>query len=58
MRKIKKWNWTLFVVVLCIFEISALTNTSITNTSAALLFGLIAAVLFGLPMAILTKDDN
>lgn len=56
--KIKKWNWSLFVVIFCTAEIGALTNKSCESIGSALLFGLIMGIVIGLPMAILTKHDN
>jgi len=58
MKYIKKWNWSLFVVVLCLSEIGALTNKSFKNVDEALIIGLIFAILLGIPMAILTRDDE
>jgi hypothetical protein len=54
-KKIKKWNWMLFLVVICTAEIGALSNTNIESIGDALLIGLIPGLVFGLPLAILTR---
>lgn len=52
----KKWNWTLFFVVLCTAEIGAMANENIESIGGSFLFGLIAGTILGLPMAIITKN--
>lgn len=54
--EIKKWNWPLFVVIICTSVIGAMGNKNIESYSTDFLFGLVAGTLLGLPMAILTKD--
>ena len=54
--KMKKWNWTLFLVIICTAEMGAMGNKNIESISSAFLFGLIAGTILGLPLAILTKD--
>lgn len=54
--RIKKWNWTLFLVIICVAEMGAMGNKNIESISSAFLFGLIAGTILGLPLAILTKD--
>lgn len=56
LTKIKKWNWSLFFVVICTSEMGAMGNKNIESISSAFLFGLVAGTILGLPMAILTKD--
>ena len=56
LTKIKKWNWTLFLVIICTAEMGAMGNKNIESISSAFLFGLIAGTVLGLPLAILTKD--
>lgn len=45
----------LFLVVICTAEIGALSNANIESISDALLIGLIPGLVFGLPLAILTR---
>lgn len=45
----------LFLVVICTAEIGALSNTNIESIGDALLIGLIPGLVFGLPLAILTR---
>lgn len=54
--KVKKWNWTLFVVIICTAEMGAMGNKNIESISSAFLFGLISGAILGIPLAILTKD--
>jgi energy-converting hydrogenase Eha subunit H len=56
LAKIKKWNWTLFLVIICTAEMGAMGNKNIESISSAFLFGLVAGTILGLPLAILTKD--
>lgn len=56
LTEMKKWNWTLFVVIICTAEMGAMGNKNIESISSAFLFGLVAGTILGLPMAILTKD--
>lgn len=58
MNRIKKWNWTVFFVLICTCLIGALQNQNIETTSQALLFGLIAGICLGLPTAIITRDRS
>jgi hypothetical protein len=51
----ENWNWMLFLVVICTAEIGALSNANIESISDALLIGLIPGLVFGLPLAILTR---
>ena len=55
-KKIKKINWSLFLVVICTAEIGAMGNDSFKSISSAFLFGLLAGTIIGLPLAIITKD--
>lgn len=52
----KNWNWALFVVVLCIAEIGAIGNDSVDSIAQQLIFGLIMGVIFGIPLAYLTRE--
>jgi hypothetical protein len=54
--KIKKWNWSLFFVIICVSEIGTLLNKNIEAISEALLVGLITGIVFGLPIAIITRS--
>ena len=56
LTEIKKWNWTLFLVIICTAEMGAMGNKNIESISTAFLFGLVAGTILGLPLAILTKD--
>lgn len=56
LTKIKKWNWALFLVIICTAEMGAMGNKNIESISSAFLFGLVAGTILGLPLAILTKD--
>jgi hypothetical protein len=56
LTEIKKWNWTLFLVIICTAEMGAMGNKNIESISTAFLFGLAAGTILGLPLAILTKD--
>lgn len=56
LNKIKKWNWTLFLVIICTAEMGAMGNKNIESIGNAFLFGLVAGTILGLPLAILTED--
>lgn len=58
LTNIKQWNWTLFILIICISEMGALGNKNMETVSSALLFGLVAGIILGLPFAIITKDNN
>lgn len=58
LTEIKKWNWPLFVVIICTAEVGAMGNKNIESYGNAFLFGLVAGTILGLPLAILTKDVN
>ena len=49
LHKIKKWNWSLFVVVLLVGCVGALENKSIANFSD----GIILVMVFGIPIGLL-----
>jgi hypothetical protein len=57
LHKVKRWNWTLFGIVLLVCCIGALGNKSITNLKD----GLILVVVFGIPIGLiwawLTSDN-
>ena len=57
LNKLRKWNWSAFVFILCVAELGALSNKTIESTSSALLFGLIMGVTFGIPIAWMSKDN-
>jgi L-cystine uptake protein TcyP (sodium:dicarboxylate symporter family) len=52
----KKWNWTIFVVILATSLLGSLMNHIFEKTSDALIFGLSMGLIFGLSMAFLTKE--
>ena len=54
----KRWNWSLLLVIICVSEIGALQNMNFNNLLNALLFGLIAGIIIGLPFAILTREPK
>lgn len=54
--EIKKWNWTVFIVMVCTGELGALSNKTFHSINQALIFGLIIGSIMGLLMAIITKD--
>ena len=54
---IKKWNWTIFFIAVCVAEIGAISNKNIENIGLALFIGLLCGIVFGLPMAIMSKQD-
>lgn len=56
MKELKKWNWSLLFIIMCITTIGTLGNKTIESTSTALLIGGITGLLFGLPFAWITKD--
>lgn len=55
---IKSWNWTLLVVCICMSTLGAASNKHIDSVLVALVFGFIAGIVFGLPMAIASRDEN
>jgi hypothetical protein len=57
LEKIKKWNGALFIVVFCTCLIGGLLNKSFVKIEEGLLFGAICGLIFGIPMAILTRDE-
>lgn len=54
----KKWNWSGFVVTMLICLMGAMGNKSCKSLGDAFLLGIIGGVVFGLPIAILTKDQE
>jgi len=57
MKKIKKWNWTVFVVCMSGAMIGSLSNHNMRCTNDAILFGLLGGLLVGLPAAFFTRDE-
>ena len=62
MRKwIKSLNWGAFVIILVGSVIAALANRNepfATNLKSAIYLGLIFGTIFGLIIAIITRDEN
>ena len=58
MSKIKKWNWSGFIFVMLICLMGAMSNKNCKTIGEAFILGIIGGVLFGLPIAIITKDKN
>lgn len=56
-NKIKKWNWSIYIFILCICILGSLSNKNYENLFHAFIFGLIFGNVFGLFMAILTRED-
>lgn len=52
----KKWNWTLGLVVFCMSFFGSLANPNYTSISDALIVGGIMGVIFGIIMAWMFKD--
>jgi predicted ABC-type sugar transport system permease subunit len=53
----KKWNWSLFLIILCVGNIGALSNKNFETIPIALLFGTAFGLVFGLLMAYITRED-
>ena len=58
MLELSRWNWSLFFVILCMSFAGGLSNKNCARISDSLILGLIGGILFGLPMAILTKEPK
>lgn len=53
----RKWNWTVFVVCLCLGNFGALSNPSFKSIWVALLFGTLFGLVYGSLMAYITRED-
>ncbi len=58
LQAIKKWNWTLFLVMMCTAMIGAMQNKNVESFKEAFVLGLIGGFVFGLPWAILSRDEH
>ena len=56
-NKIKKWNWTIYFVMVCLGVAGAMANKTIPSITEALIFGLIVGNIFGLLFAYGTRED-
>lgn len=54
----RKWNWSLFVVIVLLCCIGALQNKTITNFKDGAILVLIFGLPIGLGMAWMTKDNS
>lgn len=54
----KKWNWALFVVIICVCCIGALGNKNTPDIKSAFILASVFGIPLGLFMAWLTKDDE
>lgn len=57
LQKLKKWNWTIFVVILLVACMGALENKSISNFAEGIILVLGFGVPIGLVWAWLTKSE-
>ena len=55
---IKSLNWTLLFVCICMTTLGAASNENFHSISIVLLVGLVSGIIFGLPMAIIGRDDD
>lgn len=55
--KLKKWNWKLFFLILCMGIIAGASNQNFPDIKTGSLFGLGVGCVFGLFMANFTKDE-
>lgn len=53
---IKKLNWDIFLLMLLVCNLGALSNTTIPTISSALIFGTILGTVVGLILAVVTKE--
>lgn len=56
-RYLKKWNWTLFFVIMLTALIGAMGNKSAKTLEEAFLLGIIGGTILGIPLAWITKDN-
>jgi hypothetical protein len=55
-NKMKKWNWTLFVVIMCVSGAGALGNKGFTSIKQALFISCCIGLPLGLAAAYETRD--
>lgn len=58
LEKIKRWNWSLLGVTIVVGIIGGLGNDSIQGVLNAIIFGAVLGTILGLPMAIITREDE
>lgn len=58
MRELKKWNWTLFFVIMIASFGGALSNKTIPDIGTGFIFALIFGIPIGLLWAWISKDIN
>lgn len=57
MNKLKKWNWTIFLVAMLVSNIGALANDNVENIYHALIIGNVFGIIVGLAFAYITRED-
>lgn len=55
--KLKKWNWKLFFILLCGGTLAGASNANFSDIRVGAVFGLLVGIVFGIPMAYMTKKD-
>lgn len=54
----KKWNWSLFLVIACLSYAGSLMNKNNVAIMDAFVIGSVFTIIFGLPLAYITKDEK
>lgn len=57
MKNLKKWNWTIFLVIMLVSNIGALANKNIDSIYHALIIGNSFGLIIGLAFAYITRED-
>jgi hypothetical protein len=53
----RKFNWSIFVVCICVGNFGALSNPSFNSIGVALLWGTLFGVVYGSLMGYITRED-
>lgn len=54
---LKKWNWTLFIIIMCCAYCGVCCNHSISDIKTVFIIGTLLGLPFGLIWAYLAKDE-
>lgn len=57
-KKLKKWNWSLFCLMFIIACLGAFTNDTIHTFKDAITLATELTLILGLPTAYITRDDE
>ena len=56
-KKLRKWSWTAFWVIMVISYLGAVSNENLKTVTQILVLGTSAGLSFGLIMAFITRSD-